>query len=362
MPILDEIHFEAGEEDPLFMSSGESNPPVSDAVSATDAIDGGYSKRIVFGSGDNWGHVRGGAYNRAATLDPMLWGFWVWCDAWADLDEASFWLSVPTSSQTAEIGFSVNVFSGVITARCGNSTGASFNANASLGASGGGNFPDSTPVFVSIRVILGDGTDGEFVVDVNGTNVLNLVGIDTNRVIGTPNQTGWGPNVYLSSRSGGTPVFIFDNLIFGQAEASPIRPRRFEVLLPNGVTADNDGTIIGAELTADAALAKIPASAADGITLDLVNDIQGLTFPSRVGTGTIRTVRGWGAVGDSASGSEQLRANLNDGTTEDTGDNLVLTSAFDAQPLTEIFEVTPTGGAWDDTALDSTHLELERTA
>lgn len=363
MSYLDAFHWEAGEEHSAWLNILGSNQPVSDGPSVTGTIGGAYSKRIVFDGSDNFEAQNVDIYTRAASTTPMLIGMAMQIDDLSLFDEMSFYLQVDGTSSDGYIGWTIES-NGGITIRVGTSDGASFDNGASVGAAPAGTFVEGIRNYISLRVVA-DPSSGEIQLAVNNTTHLDLTGINTwDAPPGSP-ATSWGWGAYLSSAAGASSEpLIIDDHVLADDMAAPFTPKIHAALVPTGVTADNDGTVFGG--AGDAALAtdEIPGTSADGFTLDVNGDIQGLSMADfdAGAAGAIAYVQVFGQMGDTAAGSETVRVNVNDGTSETTGTSLGMSADFAVRELTALDEASPSAGGWDDTKLDAMHIELERTA
>ena len=356
MPYVKRLHWEHGEDHPE-MSNIDTPLPISDGVSAADSYSGTYCHHVEFGAGDDWTIYDLDASDRAATATPVLFGCALKLSSLTALDWDIKVLSVVgRGSSTTYINLAIQANGSI--AVIGPATGIS-STTPLLGATAAGVIQPDTWHYISVRVVF-DNSVGEVQIHVDGVEVFNQTGIDTwySGSIGT--LWGWGAT--FQAATAGTGDLWLDDIVLAEDMAAPFPPQLHEALVPTGVTASNDGTVFGGAPNAAAATDEIPGTSADGFTLDAVNDLQGLSFPSRAGSGTITGVQVWGQVGDAAAGSEELVCDLNDGTATESGSAIALGTSFVSRALTALLNDPPSGGSWDDTKLDALTVEFERTA
>lgn len=357
MPYVDRLHWEHGEQHPEFVNL-DSSPPIVDEVTAADAYSGGYCQHWQFGASDDV-LISSSSYTKTGAADAVLLGAAIKI---SDLTQFDYIYPLifahTTTSGTTHVGIRINPDGSVAIGRPSTNLSGALLASSFV-ASPSGVIQPGTWHYVSARLVV-DNSAGECQVRVDGAEVAAVSGVDTN-ASGTL-TTAWGFAMILETGTGNSGDIWVDDMVAAQDMAEPFKPQMHEALSPNGVTASNDGTVFGGAADAAAATDEIPGTATDGFTLDAVNDLQGLSFPSRTQAGTITGVQVWGQVGDQAAGSEELTCNVDDGTAVEAGAPVPLNSAFASQRLSALLNEPPSGSSWSDVLFDALTVEFERTA
>lgn len=359
---VNEWHWEGGQEHPDWVNS-ISSPPVVDEVSSTTPIGGDFMKRLVFAGNDNYGVTILAPDALTASSDTVCLIGQFRIAGLSEFDDIAFSTVNVGGFGTGHLGFFVNGSGG---GGLGAATSLSTVDGALLagGVFSNGTIQDGvTHRFCLIGSHQTSGGSASLWID--GALVASVSGLDTWGPSSSPGNN-YGMSCYFSTATSitGSPEVWIDNITLGREFTTYQEVIVYEAaLLPTGVTADDDGIEFGGAATAHEALDDLNNVSGDGITLGTVGHIQGLTYPSRAATGTIKNVRLWGIVGDSADGSEQLVTRLGDTTTETANFGPVaLNSGFALQRLSDLLDAPPSGGTWDDTDLDAIYSEMERTA
>ena len=364
MTELAAYHFETGENHAVFANL-DSSPPALEEVTSTGAIGGNFSKHLSFNSSDYYHVSPGFVYNRAAATTAMLMAFAVQFEDLPSMRYMQFSLASDRASGSyyPVLWFSIGTNGAISCYRACQSAfpSTTYTFFELLGTTDPGVITAGARHFISARGIIDD-TVGEVQLEVDGAVVLSVAG-DTRHNSAGPADTGWGWSIYFGSISGVSGVEVWlDDFVIAEDEAAATRPRQHAALVPDGVTADNAGTVFGGAADAAAATDEIPGTSADGFTLDAVG-IQGLTFGAfPVSGATIHSVQAFGQVGDSAAGAETVVARLGDGTTETADKAIPVSASFVAQPLTDLLDQAPSGGDWTETLVNASYVEIERTS
>jgi hypothetical protein len=350
--LIDAFHWEAGE-DHAEWTNLDATLPTTDEVTNVGADDGTFCKHLVFGSSHDFEASWFEKYDRATVGTAVLFQVTLRIDDLTDLDSNVYMVHCQrdTGGDGGLAGIKINA-NGSIDAMVFSSQSIQQVAGSGtvLASSAAGVVGNDAKTVVTCRVVF-DNSAGEIQVKVGQGEVLTVTGEDTYRGPGNPG-TVWGFGLFLSSVTFGSVDARFSQCTIAEdGDLADFAPKHYQGYASDGVTTDNDGTIFGGEATADAALGAIPAVDTDGITLDNVNDAQGLTFPTPTETG-IDTVQLWGAVGDDAAGSEVLRVDLADGTATETGSAIPLSADFGAVALTELLTSPPGAASWDAAKAD----------
>lgn len=365
MPIVEAFTWETGAE-PGISNVLTSGQPVSVSVETAAPLSGFGSYRVEFGSNDRYQRLSSASLPRDSVADyiGIMTRFKI--SHVPSMSDTAIYLRATTdgSSNVSLVGVAVEP-DGSLRFLEGNSDGSSFQSNAELGATPAGLVQSGQEHCLSfVALPNGFGPNGRLIVALDNEIVFDFTGDIGTAFLNGSEIPEWGWGFYLNSFSGISPnaVVHLDDIVAYYGESSPLAPMRFVGLVPDGVTADNDGTVFGGAANAAAATDERPATAADGFTLDTVGAAQGLTFADLPGgLGEIRCVTLYGSVGDAAAGTETITAELSDGTNTDVSGTLGVNS-FASRQLTDIEELDPSGNPWTAATVNALTATVRRTA
>lgn len=346
-------HFEHGEDHPGLTNTA-TFPPATDEVTTVGAIGGAYSRHLDFASNDTFVVSLLSGFTSDTAADSMCVAMAVKIDDPVELTYLQLAVERKESVSDSAVG-AVVYPDGSIQIRRYSSPGSSLNSSGTLLASApAGTFTFGVRQFLSLRVLV-DNSAGEVQLEVNGVEVVNETGIDTRHGSNTE-LAQWGTYLLIDADDG--DVYL-DDWVIADNLASPIPNMVHEALVPDGVTADNDGTPTGAATNWEAC----DETPQDGGTTYSTIPVgkQGFTFTDRTETGDPVYVQHMAAIGDPAVGSEVVNGFVSDGTEVD-GSQISLSTDFTSKPVSDILETPPSGGSWDTTAINGLTAGVERAS
>lgn len=346
LTIVGARHWETGEDHTDFVNiSGI--PPGTDEVTTSGTDDGTYCKRYVFASNKDVRIENNASFTRGSINHAMLAQWTLKVSNVSDFDALALGLMPTTSTGVFPISVRFNVSGGGEVYRHNIANNLNNTSGTVLGTFPNGSLQSGVKQVVTLRCVHHAST-GEIQVKINETIVLNLSGINT--VNSGTVQTGWGWGIFLSSQNGavaGDGNVRISNMTFASdGTITDLKPQKYKAYVPDGTVAPNQGVIFGGAPTVQAALDEIPATSADGINLNTAGHGQGLTWPTP-SESNINTVAVWGAVGDPAAGSEQIRCDVFDGVATNTGTAFGLSASFAARRLSNLVHTPPGAASWD---------------
>lgn len=215
----------------------------------------------------------------------------------------------------------------------------------------GGQLVANTWHWIECHIIISN-TVGEFTVKLDGVQVINVTGADT--------QAHASETTVQTLRfEGSVAPHYFDDIVINDTTGAQNTSWPGDVRV-SGYTPNADGDVSGLTLSTGTSHYAVvderpPNDATDYAYDSVVNDYDLLNIPNTSGISSVQAVTLWLRAQKSDAGAANIAHMLKSGATEDTGSDVALSTSWTYHG--KVYNVDPTdSGAWTTGKLDALQI------